>query len=74
MITIRNEKFVKFTSNGKSEVVAELDVDTASELPTADGLMNRRLHQGSAALIISEGRVAVFGSNGSWYADGEVIS
>lgn len=74
MITIRNEKFLNFTSNGRSEIIAELDVDAASELPASDGLENRRLHQGSVALIIGEGKIAVLGGDGSWYANGEVLS
>ncbi len=73
MTTIRTENFLNFTSDGRSEVIAELDVDAASELPAADGLENRILHQGSMALIIGEGKVAVLGGDGAWYVNGEAV-
>ncbi|MDE7365305.1 MAG: hypothetical protein K2N27_10585 [Ruminococcus sp.] len=72
MITIRNEKFYCFNEN-KSESVMQIDVATRSELPELDGISGRILHQGSTALIISEGKIAVLGGDGNWYINGEVI-
>ena len=72
MMTIRNEKFYCFNEN-KSESVMQIDVDTRDELPEIDGISGRILHQGSTALIISAGKIAVLGGDGKWYINGEVI-
>lgn len=78
MTTLRSESFVKFAenSNGKiSEIIAEIDVDTADELPETDGITGKILHQGSTAYIIKEGRFAVLSGDGKWCdtADGKEI-
>lgn len=71
-MTIRNEMLLK--SNGDlSEIIAEIDVDTADELPEIDGISGRILHQGSTALIIKEGRIAVLAGDGKWYINGEAV-
>ncbi|MDE7365084.1 MAG: hypothetical protein K2N27_09440 [Ruminococcus sp.] len=72
MMTIRNEKFYCFNEN-KSESVMQVDVDTRSELPEIDGIPGKILHQGSTALIISEGKIAVLGGDGNWYINGEAV-
>ncbi|MDE6520672.1 MAG: hypothetical protein K2K91_09525 [Ruminococcus sp.] len=72
MMTIRSEKFYCFNEN-KSESVMQIDVDTRDELPEIDGISGRILHQGSTALIITEGKIAVLGGDGKWYINGEVI-
>lgn len=72
MMTIRNEKFYFFNEN-KSESVMQIDVDTRDELPDINGISGRVLHQGSTALIIKEGTLAVLGSDGKWYINGEAI-
>ena len=71
-MTIRNERFLRFSGN-LSEIVAEIDVDTADELPETDGISGRILHQGSTALIIKEGRIAVLSGDGHWYVNGEAV-
>lgn len=71
-MTIRNEKFYCFNEN-KSESVMQIDVDTREELPEVDGISGRILHQGSTALIITEGKVAVLGGDGNWYINGEAV-
>lgn len=71
-MTIRNEKFYCFNEN-KSESVMQIDVDTREELPEIDGISGRILHQGSTALIITEGKVAVLGGDGNWYINGEAV-
>ena len=76
MLSVRREKFIKFASNSpldNSVVRAEIDVDTADELPETDGISGRILHQGSTALIITEGRVAVLSGDGHWYINREMI-
>ena len=65
-MTIRNESFLRFNGD-LSEVIAEINVDTADELPGIDEIPGRILHQGSKALIIREGWTAVLGSDGRWY-------
>lgn len=75
MITIGNEKYLRYAgSEGVSEVIAEIDVDTSAELPEVDGISGRVLHQGSTALIIKEGKLAVLAGDGKWYINGEAIS
>ena len=44
-MTVRNERFYKYDGDLR-EVIAEIDVDTAEELPEVDGLRGRKLHQG----------------------------
>lgn len=73
MLTITNEKFIRF-ENGTSVVVAELNVDTKAELPEVDDIEGRTLHQGSTALIITEGKLAILGGDDKWYVYGEVFS
>ncbi|MCM1528599.1 MAG: hypothetical protein NC093_01220 [Alistipes sp.] len=77
MITIRNEKFIRFVTGENGEkrpaFIAELDIDTSAELPKANVINGRILLQGSSALIITENKLAVLAGNGNWYADGEVI-
>lgn len=76
MMTLRSEYFIKHApeSDGKISVIrAEIDVDTADELPETDGIPGRILHQGSSAFIVKEGRLAVLASDGHWYENGEMI-
>ncbi len=72
-MTIRNEKFYCFNGN-KSESVMQIDVDTRDELPKINEIPGRLLHQGSTALIIKEGKLAVLGDDGKWYINGEAVS
>ena len=76
MLSVRREKFIKFAGNSlldDSVVYAEIDVDTADELPEIYGISGRILHQGSTALIIKEGRIAILSGDGHWYINGEMI-
>lgn len=76
MLSVRREKFIKFAGTSpldNSVVRAEIDVDTADELPETDGISGRILHQGSTALIIKEGRIAMLSGDGHWYINGEMI-
>ena len=73
MLTIRSEYFIKYV-NGSSEIIAEINVDTSNELPEIDSISGRILHQGSTALIIKEGRLAVLSGDGKWYGiSGEIV-
>lgn len=66
-MTVRSEKYIRYAgAKGVSEVVAEIDVDTSAELPGIDGIPGIRLHQGSTALVIKEGILAVLAGDGSW--------
>ena len=69
---IRNESFLKFNGD-LSEVIAEINVDTADELPEVDEIPGRILHQGSTALIIKESRIAVLAGDSHWYVNGEAV-
>ncbi len=67
MIKLRNERFVKFADDLTTPLVrAEIDVDTRAELPGINGISGIRLHQGSTALVIKEGILAVLAGDGSW--------
>ncbi len=70
MIKIRSERFIRFkdTESGIISVVkAELDCDTAADLPAADGIGGRELLMGSIAWDISTGDFYVLNSEGTWY-------
>lgn len=72
MIEIRSERFIRFkdTESGKisvSVVKAELDCDTAADLPAADGIGGRELLMGSIAWDISTGDFYALNSEGTWY-------
>lgn len=64
-LTIRNEEHIKYSS-GRTVVRAEIDVDTAAELPAVTGISGKKLHQGSTALIITEGKLVILTGNGKW--------
>ncbi len=67
MLKLRNEHFVKFAEDLSTPLVrAEIDVDTRAELPKINGISGIRLHQGSTALVIKEGILAVLAGDGSW--------
>ncbi len=74
-MTVRSEKYIRYAgANSVSEVVAEIDVDTSAELPGINSISGIRLHQGSTALIIKEGILAVLAGDGSWVdMDGNVL-
>ncbi len=70
MVTLRNNSFIEFApeSDGKISVIrAEIDVDTADELPAIDGIPGNILHQGSIAYVIKSGEFYVLASDGKWY-------
>jgi hypothetical protein len=70
MIEIRSERFIRFkdTESGIISVVkAELDCDTAADLPAADGIGGRELLMGSIAWDISTGDFYALSSEGTWY-------
>ena len=72
-MTISKEIYVKSVDD-LSEIIAEINVDTSNELPEIDGISGRVLHQGSTALIIKEGRLAVLSGDGKWYGvSGEIV-
>ena len=67
MFTVRSLIFVKSVDNVKA-VRAELDVDTAADLPAADSVSGYLLWQGSIAHDISTGDFYSLDSEGTWYA------
>ena len=54
MISIRNSRFIRF-EEGAAVVRAELDVDTAAELPAYDFIAGQCLAQGSIAHVVTTG-------------------
>lgn len=69
MLSILNENFIGLDS-GIKIVRAEINVDTADELPEIDGIEGKKLYQGSVAYIITENKIAVLSGKGKWYING----
>lgn len=67
MIIVRESIFIKF-EEGVSVERMELDVDSASELPSVDFMQGHKLCQGSIAHDISTGNFYAIDSQGTWYA------
>jgi hypothetical protein len=66
MLTVKSAKNIGF-ENGKSIEVVELYLDTASDLPVADGGIEvMLLAQGSIAWDIATGDFYGLNSSGSW--------
>ena len=65
MISIRNEKFIKYENN-LSVVRMEIDIDSAEELPETNYFSGRTLSQGSIAWDISTGNFYGMTSLGEW--------
>lgn len=77
MVRIRSERYLETVeAEGAriSKVVAELDCDTASDLPTVDGLEGCVLAMGSIAWDISTGDFYGLNSSGSWIKQGNAAS
>lgn len=64
-LTIRSEEHIKY-ENGIAVVRAEFDVDTSAELPIPAEINGKKLCQGSTALVIGEGLLAVLSGEGKW--------
>lgn len=54
-------------SGQKSRVIAEIYVDTVTELPAYDYDENFDIIQGSIAYVVQSGKFYVMSSNGQWY-------
>lgn len=68
MLAIRESVFIKYDTENEVNIErAELDVDTAADLPSADYIPGRRLYQGSIAHDISTGDFYSMDSTGTWY-------
>ena len=65
MLTILKEKFMSFNGE-RSLVIAELAVDSKTELPAENGVEGRVISHGTIAWEISTGDIYGFGSDGKW--------
>ncbi|WP_028518303.1 hypothetical protein [Ruminococcus flavefaciens] len=65
MLTILKEKFMSYNGE-RSLVIAELAVDTKTELPAEDGVNGRLISHGTIAWEISTGNIYGFGGDGKW--------
>lgn len=71
MINFSNKHTLAYVDE-KSHIIGEIFVDTASELPSPDGIEGYELVQGSVAYVIKSGELYVLSSDGTWYSsDGE---
>lgn len=66
-MTIRSKNCLGLV-NDLSVIVAEIDVDTADELPETDGIPGNILHQGSIAYVIKAREFYVLAGDGKWYS------
>ncbi len=62
---IRNEEHVKY-EGGMAVVRAEIDVDTVDELPVPAVAGEKKLCQGSTALVVNSGLLVILNGNGEW--------
>ena len=66
-MTIRSENFIRYAnSTDISEVTAEIITDTSAELPAADDIPGKKLHQGSIAFIVKEGKLVILSGDDKW--------
>ena len=73
MILLRKCESI-ISSDGKNHIIAEIDVDTASELP-AQEYGEYFLHMGSIAHDVSTGDFYSINSAGNWYKqDGAILT
>ncbi|MDE6788941.1 MAG: hypothetical protein K2J47_06430 [Ruminococcus sp.] len=68
---IKSKTFLSNTvkSGQKSRVIAEIYVDTPSELPAYNSNPDFDIVQGSIAYAVKSGKIYVMGSDGQWYDD-----
>lgn len=66
---IKSKKFLSNSvkSGQKSRAIAEIYVDTASELPAYDSNPDFEFLQGSIAYVVKSGKFYVMGSDNQWY-------
>lgn len=57
----------KILLDGTTQIIADIDVDTAADLPDQDGIEGGILGMGSNARDISTGDFYAMNSEGSWY-------
>lgn len=75
MITLRDYKQIGQAISSHFRpikiVIADIQVDKESELPSEDGFAGYLLYQGSIAWVIETGEFFAMDSNGVWYKQGE---
>lgn len=73
---IKSKTFLSNTvkSGQKSRVIAEIYVDTVSELPAYNSNPDFDIVQGSIAYVIKSGEFYVMGSDGQWYDDSGAVA
>lgn len=62
---IKNERFLSY-NNGKAVVLADIEMDSAGDLPEADAFNDRLLAKGSVAHDINTGDHYCLNSSGIW--------
>ena len=65
MYWIRNERFISYSS-GRAVVLADVEMDSAADLPDVDDFDGRTLAKGSIAHDISTGDFYSLNSSGDW--------
>ena len=75
MLRIERIRTEVYNSGGTRDVVCDMQVSTATELPAKDEQLDTIIFKpGCIAQIIESGQWATLDDDGKWYADGEEIS
>lgn len=72
MIYVKSKQFISYARNANenSVIVAEIYVDTTSDLPTSEQIDGYTLFMGSIAYVITTGEMYVLDSGGRWHVSG----
>lgn len=66
MLTLIEQKHIKFDPDGRDAILGTLSVTTSDELPTPTGVDGYRLHEGFKAWDITNGEWYGLTANGTW--------
>lgn len=75
MLRIERIRTEVYNHDGTRDVVCDMQVSTAAELPAKDEQQDSIIYKpGCIAQIIESGQWATLDDDGKWYADGEEVS
>lgn len=75
MLRIERIRTEVYNNNGTRDVICDMQVSTAAELPAKDEQQDSIIYKpGCIAQIIESGQWATLDDDGKWYADGEEVS
>lgn len=75
MLRIERIRTEVYNSNGTRDVICDMQVSTAADLPAKDEQLDTMIFKpGCIAQIIESGQWATLDDDGKWYAEGEEVS